>query len=193
MSYVPATFTAGFALMLTAAGAVGGQWVAEVRQSLDERPPETVVARVDRASAPSATRRDREPLGTALSAASRVAPAFTRPEATLTPPKIDEKPDGRSVPEAIIKVPIARAYPTDAAKAAESHNSKVRTTDSVTNIHSSEPPAAVRKREATKMSARPSSTPASASTPTATAAKAGDEGSAALRATDLKTPDALDR
>jgi hypothetical protein len=33
MSYVPATFTAGFALALTAAGAVGGQWVSDLRKA----------------------------------------------------------------------------------------------------------------------------------------------------------------
>jgi hypothetical protein len=38
MSYVPATFTAGFALVLTAAGAVGGQWVADTRQAMRESP-----------------------------------------------------------------------------------------------------------------------------------------------------------
>ena len=36
MSYVPATFTAGFALVLTAAGAVGGQWVSDLRQAAAE-------------------------------------------------------------------------------------------------------------------------------------------------------------
>ncbi len=37
MSYVPATFTAGFALVLTAAGAIGGQWVSDIQQAVDER------------------------------------------------------------------------------------------------------------------------------------------------------------
>lgn len=45
MSYVPATFTAGFALMLTAAGAVGGQWVSETF-ALDAEPPRAEVRTV---------------------------------------------------------------------------------------------------------------------------------------------------
>lgn len=44
MSYVPATFTAGFALMLTAAGAVGGQWVSETF-ALDAETPKRAEVR----------------------------------------------------------------------------------------------------------------------------------------------------
>lgn len=49
MSYVPATFTAGFALVLTAAGAVGGQWVSDIRQAAESSvPTEARVSQVRR-------------------------------------------------------------------------------------------------------------------------------------------------
>jgi hypothetical protein len=39
MSYVPATFTAGFALVLTAAGAASGQWVSDLRRAYAQVAP----------------------------------------------------------------------------------------------------------------------------------------------------------
>ena len=60
MSYVPATFTAGVALVLTAAGAAGGRYVESLRESLAARPNaiEEVAVREDRTdAAPEESRR----------------------------------------------------------------------------------------------------------------------------------------
>lgn len=58
MSYVPATFTAGFALMLTAAGAIGGQWVSGIQQTVNERSSVKTEARARTPVAPAAPARN---------------------------------------------------------------------------------------------------------------------------------------
>lgn len=54
MSYVPATFTAGFALVLTAAGAVGGQWVSDLQRSYVQAAPERAQAQQEAGQAATA-------------------------------------------------------------------------------------------------------------------------------------------
>lgn len=51
MSYVPATFTAGFALVLTAAGAAAGQWVSDLRRAYAQAAPVLEQAQLESAEA----------------------------------------------------------------------------------------------------------------------------------------------
>jgi len=57
MSYVPATFTAGVALVLTAAGAVGGQWVQDARQSARTSASAEITTRREAVRAPADSNR----------------------------------------------------------------------------------------------------------------------------------------
>lgn len=49
MSYVPATFTAGFALILTAAGAASSQWVSDLQRAYAQAAPARVQAQQEAA------------------------------------------------------------------------------------------------------------------------------------------------
>jgi len=84
MSYVPATFTAGVALVLTAAGAVGGQWVSNLRESTLE-PRTSSVERRESSTPPSAMTPALPVLRSTAAPALEVLPTLPAPAATKKP------------------------------------------------------------------------------------------------------------
>lgn len=99
MSYVPATVTAGVALMLTAAGAAGGQWVSDLQRSYVQAAP----LRAQERAAASQAATDKFVARTAEYAAFHDAVEKTIPSLSETsdPQKIADRE--KALGEALIK------------------------------------------------------------------------------------------
>jgi hypothetical protein len=99
MSYVPATFTAGFALILTAAGAASSEWVSDLQRSYVQAAPARAQAQQEAAEAATEGFRARTAAyATFHEEVEKTIPAL---EETSDPKKIAERE--KALGEALIK------------------------------------------------------------------------------------------